>query len=169
MVWVKFHDKLCKGAKRGLPRAVRFVFMELCLEARPGRGVMSLPVGMPDLDALLQRALDRHVFGTKMRMGTGFGLPNETVPLGTGERTCFWGGWGGSICVIDVDARLSVAYVMNKMAGGLVGVIVGTLADREGEDEAGGLVLLLREMREGDVEKRHVRMLQLEAFFPDGK
>lgn len=52
MVWVKFHDKLCKGAKRGLPRAVRFVFMELCLEARPGRGVMSLPVGMPDLDAL---------------------------------------------------------------------------------------------------------------------
>ena len=37
------------------------------------------------------------------------------------------------------------------------------------EDEAGGLVLLLREMREGDVEKCHVRMLQLEAFFPDGK
>lgn len=52
MVWVKFHDKLCKGAKRGLPRAVRFVFMELCLESRPGRGVLDLPVGMSDLDAL---------------------------------------------------------------------------------------------------------------------
>lgn len=52
MAWVKFHDKLCKGAKRGLPRAVRFVFMELCLEARPSRGILELPVGMSDLDAL---------------------------------------------------------------------------------------------------------------------
>jgi len=52
MVWVKFHDKLCAGAKRGLPRAVRFVFMELCLAARPDRGVMDLPVGMSDIDAL---------------------------------------------------------------------------------------------------------------------
>lgn len=52
MVWVKFHDKLCRGAKRGLPRAARFVFMELCLEARPGRGVIALPLGMSALDAL---------------------------------------------------------------------------------------------------------------------
>lgn len=52
MVWVKFHEELRRGAKRGLPRAVRFVFLELCLEARPGRGAMDLPVGMNDLDAL---------------------------------------------------------------------------------------------------------------------
>jgi hypothetical protein len=52
MVWVKFHDKLCTGAKRGLPRAVRFVFMELCLASRPGRGVIDLPIGMQDLDAI---------------------------------------------------------------------------------------------------------------------
>ena len=31
------------------------------------------------------------------------------------------------------------------------------------------LVLLLREMLERDVEKRHIRVLQLKAFFPDGK
>ena len=67
------------------------------------------------------------VFGTKMRMGTGFGLPNETVPLGTGERTCFWGGWGGSLAVIDVDRGLTISYAMNRMADALLGDFRGAL------------------------------------------
>lgn len=52
MPWVKFHAELCEGAKRGLPRAVRFIFMELSIKARTGRGSLELPVGMSDLDAL---------------------------------------------------------------------------------------------------------------------
>ena len=48
-MWVKFHDELCQGAKRGLPRAVRFVYMELSLLSRPGRGTIDLPVGMTPL------------------------------------------------------------------------------------------------------------------------
>ncbi|MBA3282191.1 MAG: beta-lactamase family protein [Acidimicrobiia bacterium] len=67
------------------------------------------------------------VLGMNMRMGTGFGLMNETIPLSPNERACFWGGWGGSIAVIDLDAGLSVAYVMNKMADGLVGDLRGAL------------------------------------------
>lgn len=67
------------------------------------------------------------VFGTRMRMGTGFGLPNENVPLGTGGRVCFWGGWGGSLSVIDVDRGLTVSYVMNKMAPALIGDLRGAL------------------------------------------
>ncbi|HEX8802734.1 MAG TPA: serine hydrolase, partial [Acidimicrobiales bacterium] len=67
------------------------------------------------------------VLGVKMRLGTGFGLMNETVPLTDHPRACFWGGWGGSVCVLDLDARLSVAYVMNRMAGGLVGDVRGAL------------------------------------------
>lgn len=67
------------------------------------------------------------VLGVKMRLGTGFGLMNDLIPLSPNPRSCFWGGWGGSICVIDVDARLSVAYVMNKMAGGLVGDMRGAM------------------------------------------
>ena len=31
-------------------------------------------------------------------------------------NTIFWGGYGGSIAIIDMDARTSFAYVMNKMA-----------------------------------------------------
>lgn len=67
------------------------------------------------------------VLGMSMRMGTGFGLMNETIPLSPNERACFWGGWGGSIAVIDLDAGLSVAYVMNKMGDGLVGDLRGAL------------------------------------------
>ncbi len=67
------------------------------------------------------------VLGMKMRLGTGFGLMNETIPLSPNPRACFWGGWGGSIAVIDLDAGLSVAYVMNQMADGLVGDLRGAL------------------------------------------
>lgn len=52
MTWVKFHGELCEGAKRGIPRAVRFILMELAHKARPGRGVLDLPLGMSDGDAL---------------------------------------------------------------------------------------------------------------------
>ena len=30
-------------------------------------------------------------------------------------RTCFWGGWGGSMVLVDLDARMTVSYVMNQM------------------------------------------------------
>ena len=43
------------------------------------------------------------------------------VQLGPNARTCFWGGWGGSLVVNDLENRLTVAYVMNRMAGGTVG------------------------------------------------
>jgi CubicO group peptidase (beta-lactamase class C family) len=81
------------------------------------------------------------VLGAKMRLGTGFGLMNDLIPLSPNPRSCFWGGWGGSICVVDVDARVSIAYVMNRMAGELVGdtrgamlvlAAMGALAHRPG-------------------------------------
>jgi CubicO group peptidase (beta-lactamase class C family) len=67
------------------------------------------------------------VLGVKMRLGTGFGLINETVPLSPNPRTCFWGGWGGSLAVVDLDARVTIAYAMNRMAQGLVGDIRGAM------------------------------------------
>ena len=34
-----------------------------------------------------------------------------------GREVCFWGGSGGSLVVVDVEARMTFAYVMNKLEG----------------------------------------------------
>lgn len=52
MVWVKFHEEITKGAKRGIPRASRFVLMELSLLCRPDRGSVALPLGMSDVNGV---------------------------------------------------------------------------------------------------------------------
>lgn len=65
------------------------------------------------------------VLGVPMRFGRGFGLMSETIPLSPNRRTFFWGGWGGSIAVIDLDTELSVAYVMNRMSSGMAGDLRG--------------------------------------------
>ena len=31
-------------------------------------------------------------------------------------NSIYWGGYGGSLIIIDMDARTTVAYAMNKMA-----------------------------------------------------
>ena len=62
-----------------------------------------------------------------VKFGIGYGLPNPTVPhLPMDRRACFWGGWGGSAIVNDVDLELTVTYVMNRMAEGLLGDNRGT-------------------------------------------
>jgi CubicO group peptidase (beta-lactamase class C family) len=67
--------------------------------------------------------VDRYL-GAGMRYGMGYAIYG-------GRRTCFWGGWGGAIVFVDLDARMAVAYVMNRMVdeGGL------------GDERALGIVL----------------------------
>ena len=67
--------------------------------------------------------IDR-VLGTEIRFGMGYGLSSAMMPL-PNPRAFFWGGWGGSIAVIDMDARMSVSYVMNKMYPTLEGDLRG--------------------------------------------
>lgn len=62
------------------------------------------------------------VFGQQMRFGIGFGLPTPaTVPYIPERRICFWGGWGGSLVVCDLDQQATISYVMNRMQPGLIG------------------------------------------------
>ena len=61
------------------------------------------------------------VLGVPLRLGIGYGLTSPDTPLGPNPRTCYWGGWGGSVIVVDLDARLTFAYMMNRMENGLVG------------------------------------------------
>jgi CubicO group peptidase (beta-lactamase class C family) len=65
------------------------------------------------------------VLGAPLWLGIGYGIAGPEVPIGPGERTCFWGGWGGSIVVNDLDARMTVSYVMNKMGEGTLGDVRG--------------------------------------------
>ncbi len=66
------------------------------------------------------------VLGVNLRFGIGYALPEaRTIPYvsprGTDARVCFWGGWGGSLIVMDTESRVTIAYMMNKMAPGIIG------------------------------------------------
>jgi CubicO group peptidase (beta-lactamase class C family) len=60
------------------------------------------------------------VLGLPVKHGLGYGLPGEAMPLPS-PSTCFWGGWGGSLVIADLDKRVCCAYVMNKMGEGTTG------------------------------------------------
>jgi CubicO group peptidase (beta-lactamase class C family) len=51
------------------------------------------------------RGIDQ-VLGTSMRWGMGYGIFDRSVG---------WGGWGGSLVMVGLDARMTVSYVMNQM------------------------------------------------------
>jgi CubicO group peptidase (beta-lactamase class C family) len=62
------------------------------------------------------------VLGLPLKFGLGWGLPQPAVlPFIPDGRIAFWGGWGGSLVVADRDRRTCFAYMMNRMAPGLVG------------------------------------------------
>jgi CubicO group peptidase (beta-lactamase class C family) len=62
------------------------------------------------------------VLGVPLRFGIGFALPEtQTVPYVPQGRCCYWGGWGGSEIIADLDRRVTFAYMMNNMAAGIIG------------------------------------------------
>jgi CubicO group peptidase (beta-lactamase class C family) len=78
-------------------------------------------------EAGVARALEEQTRGTDLVLGIpvvfgmGFGLNDASFPISPNPRTFFWGGWGGSLAIIDLDARVSIAYVMNHMEANLMG------------------------------------------------
>jgi CubicO group peptidase (beta-lactamase class C family) len=62
------------------------------------------------------------VLGVPLRFGIGYGLPiTQTLPYIPDEKICYWGGWGGSMIIMDVGRKLTISYMMNKMAPGIIG------------------------------------------------
>jgi CubicO group peptidase (beta-lactamase class C family) len=62
------------------------------------------------------------VLGVPLRFGIGYALPETvTLPYVPQGRACYWGGWGGSVILMDLDSRTTISYMMNKMAPGIVG------------------------------------------------
>ncbi|WP_017669061.1 serine hydrolase domain-containing protein [Sandarakinorhabdus sp. AAP62] len=60
------------------------------------------------------------VLGMPVRYGLGYGLPSPLRPF-PNANSVFWGGYGGSLVVCDMDLKLCMSFVMNKMAGTTVG------------------------------------------------
>jgi len=56
-----------------------------------------------------------------IRWGLGFGLNSKEIRLGRNQRAFCWGGAGGSSLVMDLDEKISYAFVMNKMTNTLLG------------------------------------------------
>ena len=77
-------------------------------------------------EAGVARALEEQIAGLDLvlnmpvRYGMGYGLQGA-LRMFPNERTIFWGGYGGSLVVCDMDARLCMAFAMNRMAGTTTG------------------------------------------------
>ena len=65
------------------------------------------------------------VLGIPVTFGMGYGINNPATPIGPNKNIAYWGGYGGSIVLIDQDARLCVSYVMNRMEPGTTGDVRG--------------------------------------------
>ena len=63
------------------------------------------------------------ILGYDLRFGMGYGLSSSLMPIG--PRACYWGGYGGSLIVMDQDAELTICYAMNRMGDAVMGDLRG--------------------------------------------
>lgn len=65
------------------------------------------------------------VIGMPLRFGIGYGLGGGgtalTNPWLPQDKICFWGGWGGSLEIMDCKRNVTFTYVMNRMGEGIMG------------------------------------------------
>ncbi|RAL60676.1 hypothetical protein DID88_009994 [Monilinia fructigena] len=64
------------------------------------------------------------VTGMNVRFGVGFGISGKDTDLGflPEGRVCMWGGYGGSVVIMDLDRRMTISYAMNKLLAEAAGV-----------------------------------------------
>lgn len=86
-------------ANGGVANGRRFMSEAGCRKA------LELQIEGPDL-----------ILSERSRYGMGFGLAGGVVPF-PNPNSIYWGGYGGSLILIDMDARTTFGYVMNKMQG----------------------------------------------------
>ena len=111
------------GAANGHGNA-RSVARIMSVVARGGEidGIRLLGQDTIDLIFRVQQNGIDLVLGVPLRFGIGYGLPQlDILPWIPDERICYWGGWGGSMIVMDAGRRMTISYMMNKMGPGVVG------------------------------------------------
>ena len=53
------------------------------------------------------------ILGMPIKFGLGFGSPGAMIPLPS-PNSMFWGGYGGSLTIIDFDMHATFGYAMNR-------------------------------------------------------
>ncbi|KAB8078755.1 beta-lactamase/transpeptidase-like protein [Aspergillus leporis] len=63
------------------------------------------------------------VIGLNIQWGLGYGvgMAEGQVDWMPSGRLAFWGGWGGSFALMDLDRQVTVTYAMNKMGSAIIG------------------------------------------------
>jgi CubicO group peptidase (beta-lactamase class C family) len=111
------------GAANGHGNA-RSVAKIMSAVARGGEAGGVRLLGPDTIDLIFREQLNGVdlVLGVPLRLGIGYGLPRrDLLPYVPDERICFWGGWGGSMIIMDTGRRMTISYMMNKMGAGVVG------------------------------------------------
>ncbi|KAJ5658197.1 uncharacterized protein N7484_001846 [Penicillium longicatenatum] len=73
------------------------------------------------IDTFLEEQVQGHDLVTSdfVRFALGVALSDSRTRSWIPEGDiCYWGGWGGSIIIMDRERRMTISYVMNRMAGG---------------------------------------------------
>ena len=61
------------------------------------------------------------VLGARSGSASATACERRHVPYVPAGRTFFWGGWGGSMIIMDLDRRLTISYMMNRWRPGILG------------------------------------------------
>jgi CubicO group peptidase (beta-lactamase class C family) len=62
------------------------------------------------------------VLDMPVRWGLGYAVGGQFMPS---PNSLYWGGFGGSLAIIDLDVRTTFGYAMNRMGGGTTGSMRG--------------------------------------------
>jgi len=97
----------------------RSIALSMAPLANEGRAGERLLLGRSTIDRAFEVQADGidRMTGRHFKLGMGYGLHSRQTPLGVNDRTLWWAGWGGSMCVVDVENRLTACYAMNRMMG----------------------------------------------------
>ncbi|MEV0266537.1 serine hydrolase domain-containing protein [Streptomyces sp. NPDC050617] len=111
------------GAANGHGNA-RSVARILSVLARGGETDGARLIGPKTIDTIFNVQADGTdlVNGLPLRWGIGYALPQpRALPWIPDGRIAFWGGWGGSMIIMDLDRRMTISYMMNRMSPGILG------------------------------------------------
>jgi hypothetical protein len=106
------------GAVNGYGNARGIATLQSVLASGGAHGIRMMS------DAGRERVLEQQsdgidlVLGMEARWGMGYCLDGVSMGAPASARVAHWGGNGGSLSYVDLDARMAIGYVPNRWLGG---------------------------------------------------